>query len=72
MERESCSGVSVIGCDETYNDFRLCDAEYGFAYSKRGTCIYEKKGKCSTSLNILSFWKYQNLILCWTKEKIIV
>ena len=53
MKRESCTGISVIGCDETNNDFRLCDAEYGFAYSKRGTCVYEKKGKCSTSLNIL-------------------
>ena len=53
MKRKSCTGVAVIGCDETNNDFRLCDAEYGFAYSKRGTCVYEKKGKCSTSLNIL-------------------
>ena len=53
MKRKSCTGVAVIGCDETNNDFRLCDDEYGFAYSKRGTCVYEKKGKCSTSLNIL-------------------
>ena len=53
MKRESCTGVAVIGCDETNNDFRLCDSENGFAYSKRGTCVYEKKGKCSTSLNIL-------------------
>ena len=56
MKRKSCTGVAVIGCDETNNDFRLCDDEYGFAYSKRGTCVYEKKGKCSTSLNILLFW----------------
>ena len=55
MKKESCAGISVIGCDETNNDFRLCDAEYGFAYSKRGTCVYEKKGKCLTSLNILLF-----------------
>ena len=53
MKRKSCTGVAVIGCDETNNDFRLCDAEHGFTYSKRGTCVYEKKGKCSTSLNIL-------------------
>ena len=56
MKSKSCTGVAVMGCDETNNDFRLCDDEYGFAYSKRGTCVYEKKGKCSTSLNILLFW----------------
>ena len=55
MKSKSCTGVAVMGCDETNNDFRLCDDEYGFAYSKRGTCVYEKKGKCSTSLNILLF-----------------
>ena len=55
IKKSSCRGVSVIGCDEKNEDVRLCDAEYGFAYSKRGTCVYEKKGKCLTSLNILLF-----------------
>ena len=44
MKKSSCIGVSVVDCDEKTRDFELCDVGYGFAFSRRGSCVYEKKG----------------------------
>ena len=55
MKRQSCIGVSVMGCKEYFDDVRLCDVESGFVNSKQGTCVYEKKGEILTSLDNLSF-----------------
>ena len=43
MKKSSCIGVSDRGCDEK-GYFDLCDVDGGLAFSRQGSCVYEKKG----------------------------
>ena len=54
MKKSSCIGVSDRGCDEK-GYFDLCDVDGGLAFSRQGSCVYEKKGWFRTSLNNISF-----------------
>ena len=44
MKTSNCIGVCIVGCDEKNKEIDLCKAGHGFRISRRGSCVYEKKG----------------------------